>query len=128
MVVNNKIKWIIMDDDGSIHYKESVNAGNIELIIPNRSGLRVLSEYISTLNNRDSFMGNVFFIMDENEYEDDMANAYYGCLSSSIMDLIWRMSMLDYFLDIGSDADGMREAIIFYDMDRLDAPTIGAFI
>jgi hypothetical protein len=25
-------------------------------------------------------------------------------------------------------AEGIKEAIIFYDMDRLDAPTIGAFV
>jgi hypothetical protein len=24
--------------------------------------------------------------------------------------------------------DGVREGIIYYDMDRLDAPTIGAFL
>ena len=80
------------------------------------------------LNGRDSFMGSVFATMDENGYEDDMTNSYYGCLSVTVMDLLWRMSMLDHFMGTGTGADGMREAIIFYDMDRLDAPTIGAFV
>ena len=36
--------------------------------------------------------------------------------------------MLDRFMGVGCGAEGMREAIIFYDMDRLDAPTIGGFV
>jgi hypothetical protein len=36
--------------------------------------------------------------------------------------------MLDHFFGTGMGERGMREAIIFYDMDRLDAPTIGAFV
>ena len=34
----------------------------------------------------------------------------------------------DHFFGFGMGAEGIREAIIFYDMDRLDAPTIGAFV
>ena len=44
------------------------------------------------------------------------------------IDLLWRASLLDHFFGFGMGAEGMREAIIFYDMDRLDAPTIGAFV
>ena len=66
--------------------------------------------------------------MDENGYEDDMTNSYYGCLSVTVMDLMWRMSLLDHFMGTGCGADGMREAIMFFDMDRLDAPAIGAFV
>ena len=39
-----------------------------------------------------------------------------------------KWSMLDHFFHFGNGAEAMREAIIFYDMDRLDAPTIGAYI
>ncbi|MDR2699033.1 MAG: YkgJ family cysteine cluster protein, partial [Candidatus Methanoplasma sp.] len=88
----------------------------------------VLKGYISILNQRDSFLGNVFSLMDAVDYEDDMANAYYGCLSTTILDILWRASMLDHFFGIGMGERGIREAIIFYDMDRLDAPTIGAFV
>ena len=35
---------------------------------------------------------------------------------------------MDHFFGTGMGAEGMKEAIIFYDMDRLDAPTIGAFV
>ena len=57
-----------------------------------------------------------------------MTNSYYGCLSVTVMDLMWRMSLLDHFMGTGCGADGMREAIMFFDMDRLDAPAIGAFV
>ncbi len=128
MAVDGKIEWMVMDDEGELHHRAFADAEDIRLRVPDASGVRVLSDYIKVLNGRDSFMGNVFALMDENGYEDDMTNAYYGCLSVSVMDLLWRMSMLDHFMGTGSDADGMREAIIFYDMDRLDAPTIGAFV
>jgi hypothetical protein len=66
--------------------------------------------------------------MDQLDYEDDLANAYYGSMCVAILDLLWRASMLDHFMGTGMGADGIREAIIFFDMDRLDAPTIGAFV
>lgn len=73
-------------------------------------------------------MGSVFSMMDQNGYEDDMTNAYFGSMAVTVMDLLWRMSMIDHFLGTGVGAEGVREAIIFYDMDRLDAPAIGAFV
>ena len=57
-----------------------------------------------------------------------MTNAYFGSMAVTVMDLLWRMSMIDHFLGTGVGAEGVRGAIIFYDMDRLDAPTIGAFV
>jgi len=72
-------------------------------------------------------LGNAFYMMDQLGYEDDMSNAYYGAMSVTILDVIWRASMLTHFMGTGMDASGIREAIIFFDMDRLDAPTIGAF-
>jgi len=67
-------------------------------------------------------------MMDEWGYEDDMANTYYGAMSVTVLDLMWRASMLTHFMGAGTGESGMKEAIIFYDMDRLDAPTIGAFV
>ena len=128
MASEEKVVWNVMDDEGDLHMKGEADPMDIRLRIPDAAGRHVLSEYIQTLNGRDSFMGSVFALMDENGYEDDMSNAYYGCLSVTVMDLLWRMSMLDHFMGIGCGADAVREAIIFYDMDRLDAPTIGAFV
>ncbi|MDO5853605.1 MAG: YkgJ family cysteine cluster protein [Thermoplasmata archaeon] len=128
MAVDGKIEWMVMDDEGELHHRAFADASDIRLRFPDAEGTNILRGYVSTLNGRDSFMGSVFSLMDENAYEDDMTNSYYGCLSVTVMDLLWRMSMLDHFMGTGCGADGVREAVIFYDMDRLDAPTIGAFV
>ncbi len=128
MAVDGKIEWMVMDDEGELHHKAFADAADIRLRAPDASGVRVLADYVKVLNGRDSFMGSVFALVDQNGYEDDLANAYYGCMAVTVMDLLWRMSMLDHFMGIGCGEDAVREAIIFYDMDRLDAPAIGAFV
>ncbi len=128
MAADDRIEWNVMDDAGDLHSKGCADAGKIRLKTPDQDGARVLTNYINVLNQRDSFMGSVFSLMDLNGYEDDMTNAYFGSMAVTVMDLLWRMSMLDHFMGTGVGADGVREAIIFYDMDRLDAPTIGAFV
>ena len=126
MVGKNGIERNVLDDDGDLHFKGSIDPDEITVRQPDGAARNVLREYISVLNGRDSMMGNAFHTMDSLDYEDDMSNVYYGSLSVAIIDLLWRSAMLDRFM--GTGENGMREAIIFYDMDRLDAPTIGAFV
>ncbi len=128
MARNGEIEWFVMDDDGEMHSKGKADASKIKLQAPDEEGTKVLMDYVNTLNQRDSFMGSVFSMMDQNGYEDDMTNSYFGSMAVTVMDLLWRMSMLDHFMGTGFGAEGMKEAIIFYDMDRLDAPAIGAFV
>lgn len=128
MASGNRIEWKVLDDDGDIRDMGKADASDIPLMQMDDSGRKVLADYIGVLNQRDSMLGNVFYMMDSLGYEDDMANAYYGAMSVSVLDLMWRASMLTHFMGTGMDANGMREAIIFYDMDRLDAPSIGAFV
>ena len=125
---SGKIDWMVLDDEGDLTKKGTVRTEDIRIRPPEAGGIEVLKGYISIINQRDSFLGNVFSLMDATGYEDDMANAYYGCLSTTILDILWRASMLDHFFGTGMGERGIREAIIFYDMDRLDAPTIGAFV
>ena len=128
MAKGDVIEWMVMDDDGNLHLKGKADPKDIRLKVPDEEGAKVLTDYVNTLNQRDSFLGSVFSMMDQNGYEDDMTNAYFGSMAVTVMDLMWRMSMLDHFMKVGTGADGVREAIIFYDMDRLDAPAIGAFV
>jgi hypothetical protein len=65
---------------------------------------------------------------DDYGYEDELTNVYYGALASSGLDLLWRASLIAYLNGSALDEAGIMEGIIFYDMDRLDAPTIGAFM
>jgi len=125
---SGKIEWMLLDDEGDLVKKGTVKAEEIGIKPLEPDGIEVLRRYVSILNQRESFLGNVFSLMDATGYEDDMANAYYGCLSTTILDLLWRASLIDHFMGTGMGERGIREAIIFYDMDRLDAPTIGAFV
>ncbi|MCL1811115.1 MAG: YkgJ family cysteine cluster protein [Methanomassiliicoccaceae archaeon] len=125
---SGRIDMMVLDDEGDLTKKGTVRAEDIKIRPLEPEGREVLKRYISILNQRDSFLGNVFSIMDAVGYEDDMANSYYGCLSTAILDVLWRAAMIDHFMGTGMGERGIREAIIFYDMDRLDAPTIGAFV
>lgn len=128
MVDGDSIEWAVMDDEGEIHHKAFASSSKIDLKPLEEGGRDVLAQYISLLNRRESFLGSVFNNMDVFGYEDHMSNAYYGTMSVSVLDLLWRASMLDHFMGTGMGAEGIREAIIFYDMDRLDAPSIGSFV
>ena len=128
MASKDRIVWSVMNDDGDLEEKGSVDPMDIPLKPVEADGAEILAQYISILNGRESFLGNVYYTMDRLDYEDDLANTYYGCMCVTIVDLLWRASMLDHFFHTGMGAEGIKEAIIFYDMDRLDAPTIGAFV
>ena len=128
MVKKDRVEWNVLDDDGDLNVKGYVDPNEIVLPVLDNGAKTVLKNYILTLNQRDSMMGFAFHTMDSLNYEDDMTNVYYGSLSVAVIDLMWRSSLLNRFMNTGSGENGMREAIIFYDMDRLDAPTIGAFV
>ena len=128
MASGDRIEWKVLDDDGDIKDSGKFNSKDIPFTVPDTSGSAVMKDYVRILNQRDSMAGNVFCMMDEFGYEDDMANAYYGAMSVTVLDVMWRASMLDHLMKTGKGAEGIREAIIFFDMDRLDAPTIGAFV
>jgi hypothetical protein len=58
-------------------------------------------------------------------------NAYLGTLATTVLDLLWRASMLARFEDAGIKMLGRRElinGIVFYDGDILDAPALGEFV
>jgi hypothetical protein len=57
-----------------------------------------------------------------------MSNIYYGVLATSSLEVLWRSALVAHVQGRKIDAEGVREGIIYYDMDRLDAPTIGAFL
>jgi hypothetical protein len=96
--------------------------------MPEGDGSEVFRSYMSTLNRRDSMLGYACFLVDDYGYEDNLANTYYGAMAAAALDLLWRSSLIAYMRGGKLDRQGMIEGIISYDMDRLDAPAIGAFI
>lgn len=125
---DHELDMYLLRDDGQMERLRGVDPLKVPLMAPEGGGTRLFLDYLRTLNHRDSVLGYAYFLMDDYGYEDEMANVYYGALSAAALDLLWRASLLAQLRGGRLDEDGVREGIIFYDMDRLDAPTIGAFI
>jgi hypothetical protein len=117
-----------MDDDGKISPVRSIDPRKVELLQPEGPGREVFVDYLRTLNRRDSMLGYAYYLVDDYGYEDPVANTYYGAMAAAALDLLWRSSLIAHMRGGKLDREGMIEGIIAYDMDRLDAPTIGAFI
>jgi hypothetical protein len=115
-------------EDGGMERTKVIDPDKVPLLAPVDVGRKLFSDYLRTLNRRDAVLGHAYYLIDEYGYEDEMPNVYYGALASSALDLLWRASLLAHLGGGKLDGDGIREGIIFYDMDRLDAPTIGAFM
>lgn len=127
-VKNGNVEWSILDEEGDLHFRKSVDPKDIRLLPPETSGKEVLVDYLRILNNRDSVLGHAYHLVDSYGYEDMISNVYCGDMATSVLDLLWRVSLLVCVRGGRLDRDGLREGIVFYDMDRLDAPTIGAFV
>ncbi|MGD0056948.1 MAG: YkgJ family cysteine cluster protein [Methanomassiliicoccales archaeon] len=127
-VKNGKVEWSLLDDAGDTYHKRSIDPLEVRLLPPENGGKEPLNDYLKTLNNRDSMLGYAYYLVDNYGYDDFVSNVYYGALATSILDLLWRVSLLRHVRGGKPDRDGIREGIIFYDMDRLDAPTLGTFV
>ncbi|NYT12239.1 MAG: YkgJ family cysteine cluster protein [Methanomassiliicoccales archaeon] len=126
VVREDGIHWQVMDRDGDLHYMDSIDPMSVSIVDSKLTRTSVLRDYLRTLNRRDSFLGYVCYLEDLYGYEDYLSNTYLGAFSTTALDLLWRTTLLgNVFGIIGEDL--MREGVIYYDMDRLGAPTIGAF-
>jgi hypothetical protein len=98
------------------------------MLSPEGGGVDAFTSYLSTVNRRESMLGYAYYLVDDYGYEDPVANTYYGAMAAAALDLLWRSSLVAHLRNGKLDRQGMIEGIIAYDMDRLDAPTIGAFL
>lgn len=125
---NKKIIWYRLNDDGSLEQTESIDPRDVELILPDASAKRILAWYLSILNKRDSTFGYACYLVDQYKYQDFLSNVYFGIIGTALLDLLFRSSLLIRIKGGKLDENLMKEAIIFFDMDLLDAPTIGAYV
>ena len=117
-----------MDQEGKISRLRGIVPRRVPLLAPEGEGKKLFTDYLALLNRRDSVLGYAYYLIDDYGYDDSLSNVYYGALATSALDLLWRSSLLAHIWGGKLDREGMKEGIIFYDMDRLDAPTIGAFM
>ena len=116
-------------EDGGTEESARLDPNDIELMPMDERAKAILGAYLSTVNTRDCFLGHAAYLTDTDDYEFNFAQTYLGAIANNALDLWWRSSFLAR-LD-GREQLGAREirnGIVFFDMDLLDLPTIGAFI
>ncbi len=118
-----------LSEDGTIKEFVKVNPTDISLMPLSEEGKKEMERYLMLVNSRDCFLGHAAYLCDEDGYGYNFGQAYLGAMANTIVDLWWRSSFLALLRDkemLGRDE--VREGVIFFDMDLLDLPTIGAFI
>ena len=125
----DRIIGYLLGEDGSTKEFARIDPNDVELKPMDARGRAQLTDYVKTINSRDCFLGHAAYLCDTDDYEFNFAQVYLGAVANNALDLWWRSSFLAK-LD-GRERLGAREirnGIVFFDMDLLDLPTIGAFI
>lgn len=128
-LVGKEIIGYDLSEDGTTTQVSRTNPSDIELMPLTGSGKAAFKEYMALANSRDCFLGHAAYLCDMEGYEFNFAQVYLGALANNAIDLWWRASFLAKLAggnELGPEQ--IREGIVFFDMDLLDLPTIGAFI
>jgi Fe-S-cluster containining protein len=126
---NGKVNWIALEEDGSLRVQKSFDPEDISLLTVEREGLAAFADYARVLISRDAFLGSVYNVCNQHRYQHDLMTVYLGVLGTSMLDLWWRASLLGKVLKMPKiDRWLALEGVRAFDMDSLDAPTIGAFV
>lgn len=106
-----------------------VNPASVDLQPMTDGGRKALQEYIGIINARDCFLGHAAYLCDAEGYEFNFGQVYLGTVANSVIDLWWRASLLAQLAGVEQlGPEEIKEGVVFFDMDLLDLPTIGAFI
>ena len=128
-LVDKEIVGYVLSEDGDTREFSKTNPSEIELLPMDQSARSAAIRYIELMNSRDCFLGHAAYLCDSENYDFNFAQVYLGALANNSLDLWWRSSFLAH-LDGKTQLEerDIREGIVFFDMDLLDLPTIGAFI
>ncbi|HIH01316.1 TPA: YkgJ family cysteine cluster protein [Thermoplasmata archaeon] len=128
-LVGREIVGYDLREDGRTTEISRTDPNSVDLVPMNEGGRASMREYLKVINARDCFLGHGAYLCDLEGYEFNFAQAYLGAAANNMIDLWWRASLLA--THAGKDEIGppeVREGVVFFDMDLLDLPTIGAFI
>ena len=128
-LVGKEVVGYLLSEDGGTEEFSRVDPGEVEMLPISHQGRSAMKRYLGIVNARDCFLGHAAYLCDADGYEFNFAQAYLGALANNAIDLWWRASFLAHTggkMEIGPRE--IREGIVFFDMDLLDLPTIGAFI
>ena len=128
-LVGKEIVGYDLEEDGSTREFSRTNPSEVELLPITADGREAMKDYLRTVNSRDCFLGHAAYLCDVEGYEYNFAQVYLGALANNALDLWWRTSFLAKHSRRDTLGAGeVREGVIFFDMDLLDQPSIGAFI
>ncbi len=128
-LVDKKIVEYELSEDGGTKELSRTDPSDVEMLPMTADGRRRFADYVDLANSRDCFLGHAAYLCDSEGYEYNFAQVYLGALANNALDLWWRASFLGGLKKkehLGKEEIG--EGIVFFDMDMLDLPTIGAFI
>jgi Fe-S-cluster containining protein len=128
-LVDKQIVGYELSEDGATRELSRTDPSTVDLLPITSEGKKRFQEYVGLVNSRDCFLGHAAYLCDSEGYEYNFAQVYMGALANNALDLWWRASFLAAISgkeQLGPDE--IREGIVFFDMDLLDLPTIGAFI
>ncbi len=125
----NMIDVMKMEEDGSLETTHEVPMDNIKLMDWTGDGTEVFQNYAKLLNDRDPFMGYVYQVCADQDFQFDLATVYIGTMATTMLDLWWRASLLGLVKGESSiDQNLAKAGIKAFDMTSLGAPSIGLFI
>jgi len=128
-LVGGDIVGYVLHEDGGTDEFSRVDPSDVTLMPMSAGGRHAFGKYLRTVNQRDCFMGHAAHLLDMEDYSYSLAQAYIGAMGHTAVDLWWRASFLARQRGAETlDEKGVREGIVFFDMDLLDQPTIGAFL
>ncbi len=118
-----------LDEDGGTAEFFRTAPSAVDLLPLTQEGRASLGAYIRLVNERDCFLGHAAYLCNSEDYDYNFAQVYMGALANNAVDLWWRASLLaavEGVQELGHRQ--VRDGVVFFDMDLLDLPTIGAFI
>ena len=128
-LVDKDIVGYDLEEDGNVTEFFRTSPAEVDLLPINAGGREAVGDYLTLANARDCFLGHAAYLCDSEGYEYNFGQVYLGAMANNAVDLWWRASLLAHMS--GAEELGpaqIREGVVFFDMDLLDLPTIGAFI
>ncbi len=118
-----------LDEGGGTRETSRTDPASVQLLPLAADGRRAFQDYLRLVNRRDCFFGHAAHLCDLEGYDYNFAQVYVGAIANNALDLWWRASFLAGLADVETlGTKEIREGVVFFDMDLMDLPTIGAFI
>lgn len=114
-------------DTGGADTVEAVELKHEEINI-NSTGESSLARYANVTNARDTFLGFVYYLVDDADYETKILPTYLENLAMTQLDLVFRSALVQPQTLRSIGGTQVAEGLVYIDMDMHDAPTIGSVI